>query len=210
MIVLSGIDCAGKSTQLEKLNNYFSDNQRKTKTIWSRGGYTPLLEKVKNLIKGKDIKVNKEKQIRDKVHSNSFLRKILLWGAIVDLCIYYGIYFRYLESKGITIIADRYIWDTYIDFLIKYESIEFDKWIVWKLLLLVHLKPEKSIVLSITAEESMRRSTLKFEPFPETLDERFIRIKFYLKFIKEEYWDCHIDATVSVDDVFNEILDEIS
>jgi thymidylate kinase len=210
MIALSGIDCAGKSTQLEKLNDYFEQRQQRTMIVWSRGGYTPLLEKFKNFIKGKKIENTKEKEIRDKVHSSCFLRKVLLWGAILDLCLYYGVYFRFLEWKGTTIIADRYVWDTYIDFLIKYEDINFEKWIVWKLLLLLHLKPKKSIVLSISAEESMRRSTLKFEPFPENLEERAHRINFYLKFIKEGYWETHIDASAPVEDVFEKIVGNIS
>lgn len=210
MLVLSGIDCAGKSTQLEKLHKYFGENNRKTRIIWSRGGYTPILEFIKNLIKGKKVTKDNEKKIRDKVHSNNTLRKILLWGAILDLCIYYGMYFRYLKFLGITIIADRYIWDTYIDFLIKYKSINFEKWFIWKILLLIHLKPDNSIVLSITPEESMRRSTLKHEPFPETLEERKTRISVYFNLIKDGYWDIHIDASEGIDEVFNKIVDSIS
>lgn len=210
MLVLSGIDCAGKSTQLEKLNKYFCNNKQKPRIIWSRGGYTPLLEFIKNLIKGKKVTSSKEKNIRDKVHSNLLLKKILLWGAILDLCFYYGIYFRYLRLKGITIIADRYIWDTYIDFIIKYDSVKFEKWIVWKLLLIIYVKPKYSIVLSISPEESMRRSKLKYEPFPETLEERKTRIGLYFNLIDNGLWDHHIDASKSIDEVYNKIVDTIS
>jgi len=41
LIAFSGIDGAGKSTQLEFLQNYFAGMQRKAVYLWTRGGYTP-------------------------------------------------------------------------------------------------------------------------------------------------------------------------
>ena len=51
LITLSGLDSAGKSTQIEKLESYFLSNNIKVKVIWSRGGYTPLFNVLKYILR---------------------------------------------------------------------------------------------------------------------------------------------------------------
>tara|TARA_B100001971_G_C17974441_1_gene424085 strand:- start:38 stop:184 length:147 start_codon:yes stop_codon:yes gene_type:complete len=40
IIVFSGLDCSGKSTQIEFLDEIFSKKGQKSLVFWSRGGYT--------------------------------------------------------------------------------------------------------------------------------------------------------------------------
>lgn len=209
MISFSGIDCAGKSTQIDLVAKSF-DN-KKVRVIHSRGGYTPLLEAFKTLIR-KDKGLDRKQQdiYREKIHGNSKKRKMLLWLSIFDIAIYYGIYFRLVELFGKKILADRYFWDSYIDFKLKYSEFNFERWLVWKLAKLIYLKPKKSIIYTIPTELSMYRSTLKDEPWPENAEQRKIRIEKYMEEIQNGRWNCIIDATPSIEAVFDKTMEYIA
>ncbi len=208
MISFSGIDCAGKSTQIELVSDWLEKQGKRTKIIHSRGGYTPLLEAIKTLIrKDKGLDREQQDQYRAQIHGNSKKRKLLLWLSIFDLALYYGIYFRLVELFGNTILADRYFWDSYIDFQLKYADMNFEKWTVWKLAKAIYHKPKKSIIYTIPAELSMYRSTLKEEPWPETEVQRRVRIDKYMDEIVNGRWDCVIDATSGIDEVFEKTLE---
>lgn len=206
MISFSGIDCAGKSTQIDKIAEYMKNELgygRRVKVIHSRGGYTPLLEFMKNLIRtDKNADRKTQDSYRAAVHSSPKKRRLLLWLSIFDLGIYYGIYFRLLELFGKKILADRYFWDSYIDFLMKYPELDFEKWLVWRLAKKIHKKPEHSVIYVIDASLSMYRSTLKDEPWPEPEEVREERIRLYMSEIEKGKWMHVIDASDDIDSVF--------
>ncbi len=210
MISFSGIDCGGKTTQMEKLYNFYLKHHVKCMMIHSRGGYTPLLEFAKKIIRhDKGDHSDTSERARAEIHGNPRKRRLLLWLSILDLSFYYGIWFRLIELFGTTILADRYIWDSYIDFKMKYVEIDFEKWLIWKLAKNIYLKPKRSIIYTIPAELSIYRSSLKEEPWPEPLEVRQERIAWYMKEIGNSRWQHVIDATSSINDVFIETLKAI-
>lgn len=205
MISFSGIDCGGKSTQVVRVANALKDKGKRCRVIHSRGGYTPMLEFFKTIIR-RDRKDSSSKlnEYRESIHRNPRKRRFLLWLSILDVGLYYGICFRVIELFGITILADRYFWDSYIDFMMKYPEYDFEKWCVWKFAKAVYLEPKYSIIYTIPAELSMYRSTLKDEPWPESVEVRCMRIDKYMEQIRKGRWKYVIDATGTIDDVFNE------
>ena len=213
MISFSGIDCGGKSTQIEKISEYMNSIDKyknKVKVIHSRGGYTPLLEFAKKIIRtDKNATREEQDKYRAAVHSSSKKRQLLLWLSIFDLGLYYGVYFRICEIFGRVILADRYFWDSYIDFRMKYSEFNFENWIVWKIACKIYLKPKQSIIYVIPAELSMYRSTLKDEPWPEPVEIRRERIDMYMDQIKKKRWTHVIDATKSIEEVFEETKEKI-
>ncbi len=211
MISFSGIDCSGKSTQIELLCNEFKKQNKRYQVIWSRGGYTPGIQFLKKLINRGNSDMTKEERLQysEKVNSNSTKRKLLFTASLMDLWLYYSVVLRFKELMGTTVICDRYIWDTYIDFKMKYPDYDFEKGFWWKLTLKTMLKPKPSFVFFIPAEESMRRSDLKDEPFPEPIEIRKERIDHYMSELKNNRWDCVIDATKSIEEVFSSVKENL-
>ncbi len=211
MISFSGIDCSGKSTQIELLCRELDARHRKYQVVWSRGGYTPGIEWVKKqLRRGKEPSREEHLAQSAAVNANPKQRKLLFLGALMDLWLYYSIVLRVKEWCGTLVICDRYIWDTYIDFCMKYPEYDFEHGFWWKLTLKTMVKPKPSFVLFIPAEESMRRSDLKDEPFPEPIEVRDERIRRYLCEVDRGRWQHTVDAMVSIDEVFAQIREKVS
>lgn len=202
MITFSGIDCAGKSTQIDILKEELDACHVKYKIIWSRGGYTSWVEGIKTLVRrDKNYSDEQKKEYRDQISRNSRKSRLLLWASIVDLIRYYGIVFRFIELNGTKIVCDRYLWDTYIDFRMKFPHIDFEKWLSWKLLIRVAKKPNCSIVFTIPIEESMRRSVEKNDQHSEPYDFRLRRIQLYMEVIQQGKWQHVVDAMAPIDKV---------
>lgn len=210
MISFSGIDCCGKSTQIDLLCKDLEKQGKKYQVIWSRGGYTPGIERVKKLLRGGSSASKEEKiSYSEQVNSNSKKRKLLFVASLMDLWFYYSVSLRLKEWFGTTVICDRYIWDTYIDFKIKYPDYDFERGFWWRLTLKTMLKPKASFCMFIPAEESMRRSSLKEEPFPESVEARRERIDWYVRERENNRWQYVIDATKSIEEVYSAICEHI-
>lgn len=211
MISFSGIDCSGKSTQIALLCKELEQQGIKYQVIWSRGGYTPGIEFVKKMVRG-GKKSSREEHVAQskKVNENPVKRKILFVGALMDLWLYYSVVLRIKEMMGVKVICDRYIWDTYIDFKMKYPEYDFEHGFWWNLTLKTMVKPKPSFCLFIPAEMSMYRSTLKDEPFPEPIEERQERIDWYVRELKNKRWQYEIDATKSIAEVYQQIQSRLT
>lgn len=210
MISFSGIDCSGKSTQIDLLCKELEKAGKKYAVVWSRGGYTPGIQFLKKLINRGNKEMTKEERLAysAEVNKSSKKRKLLFTLSLMDLWFYYSIALRF-KNIGKTVICDRYIWDTYIDFKMKYPEYNFEKGFWWRLTLKTMLKPKPAFVLFIPAEESMRRSDLKEEPFPEPIEVRDERIQRYVKEMENNRWSCVIDATKSIEEVFADIKEKL-
>jgi thymidylate kinase len=73
---------------------------------------------------------------------------------------------------GRTVVCDRYLDDTRVDFRLNFPGERFERWWSWRLLARVAPRAEATFLLCIPVDESERRSLAKREPFPETRDVR--------------------------------------
>ena len=206
MLSFSGIDCAGKTTQIELLEKYYINHGMKVKRVWARGRCTPGVVFIKDIVrKDKNLDEQGKKEYREKIHKNSKKRKMLLIASILDLYWYFGIYYRILNLINKNLICDRYLWDTYIDFKVDYSEFNFEKWIIWRFLAKFVLMPKRSFMYVISPEESIRRGIEKKEAGLQTLWEKTEKIDKYLELVKKGKWTNVIDGTRNADDIFNEI-----
>lgn len=209
IISFSGLDGAGKSTQIELLMEDFNKKGKKTKYVWARGGYTPVFNLIKAIIRKirpqAIPKPGKSKE-RTQVFKSSKTRKIWLTIAIFDLMLLYGIYIRWLSLLGYAVVCDRYIRDTEIDFKLNFPEETVKDWWLWKILTKVIARPRTNLLFIIPVEESLRRSKLKNEPFPDTPEVLEQRLDAYMS-LQKQYNIWHfIDATRTIESIHNEVL----
>ncbi|SDJ26638.1 hypothetical protein [Proteiniclasticum ruminis] len=206
MITFSGIDGAGKTTQILLFEKYCVDNGIKFKKMWARGRCTPGVVLIKNIVR-KDKNLNQKEKIeyRNNIHKSTSKRRLLLIASILDLYWFFGIYYRILDVLYPKFICDRYIWDTYIDFKVDYSEFNFENWLIWKLLLKLIIKPEESYVFVISAKESIRRGIQKKEAGMETIEQKTKKIQLYLELVHQGKWSKVIDGNQTIESIFNSI-----
>ena len=212
IIFFSGLDGAGKSTQIEILKNHFVKKNKKVYYFWSRGGYSPGFQMFKNILrknlKNKLPKAGKSKQ-REKSFANPLIKKIWLIISILDLIFYYSIFLRIKLLFGYNIICDRFILDTNVDFNIAFPDEKVEDWLLWKILVWSSIKSNHHFLLLISAKESMKRSLLKDEPFPDNFETLKKRLSLYEFFSKENKYLHTIWCNKSVDEITKQIIENL-
>ena len=195
LISFSGIDSSGKSTYIKYLVNEFEQQRIKYKVIWSRGGYTSGFEILKNflrLILGKRLPQSGVSEKRTKMLSSKKISNVWYTIAMIDLIRLYTIAFRIYKILGYTIICDRYIWDTYVDFTFGYKDMLNKR--LWKILEKCYRKPDISFYFFISPEESLKRSIEKNEPFADSIERRIERVEIYTFLRMSQKWDICIST----------------
>ena len=171
LIALSGMDGAGKSTQIKLLSRKFRSIGKRHSIIWARGGYTPIFEALKKAMRvmaGSKLAMQGHSETRTKQLSKVWVQKLWISIAIMDLIFLWGAYTRILRLFGHVVILDRYINDTLLDFRRNFPSSQFEDGILWKFLVFSAPKPSVQFVITIPVEKSIERSKLKNEPFPDS------------------------------------------
>lgn len=210
LIAFSGIDGAGKSTQIDLLLQSLREKGRKPVYLWTRGGYTGSFNALKTLLRritGRKLPPSGRNDKRDKAFKKKWVRNLWLILAILDLMLVYGIYVRVSRAFGRVVIADRYLLDTWIDFHLNFPNVDIDQWILWKILLRIIPKPDAAFLLLVPVEECLRRSKLKNEPFPDSEDVLQRRLVLYRRFSHQVHI---LDGLKPVDVIHKEITNCLS
>lgn len=179
----SGLDGAGKSTQIDLLIDALNSAGGHGCRVWARGGYTPGFSALKKWARALRLpgipQVAGRTPERRRGLRPGRLRKAWLTLAIIDLALYYGVWVRFLRARGWNVIADRYIVDTEIDFLLSFPEERILEWRLWRALRRFAPQADRHFVMLIPVEESLRRSTLKKEPFPDDEATLALRLRHY-------------------------------
>jgi len=209
LIVFSGLDGAGKSTQIALLMDRLRQNSHKPHYVWTRGGYTPIFEMMKTLLRrfpGRVMPPSGSNLQRTQVFRKRRVRRLWLGLALLDLLWVYGIQLRWWQWRGRTVICDRYIWDTLIDFRLNFPQEQVEDWWLWRVVKWVAPQPQTAFLLLIPVEESMRRSDIKKEPFRDPSTVLTQRLEQYESLAREGYWHV-MDGRRPIPDLAAEILE---
>ncbi len=207
LIALSGIDGAGKSTQLELLEGHYRQRGLQTVYLWTRGGYTPGINRAKDVCRrlaGRKLPSSGNSPQREELLGKSWIQRVWLTIAILDLLRVYAFQVRLWLWQNKVVICDRYLWDTLIDFKIMFPGLPVENWLLWKMLVFCTPKPGLQCLLTITLELSDARCAQKFEPFPDSPERRERRYVLYREAKELERWKV-LDSSRAIDAVFAEI-----
>ena len=205
-----GIDSSEKSTQIELLNRYKKKNNIKVRKVWGKARGTPGVVFIKNLLRNdKNMSFEEKMEYRQEVFNNTKKKKLLLFASLLDLCWYFGIYYRILNIFNQVLICDRYIWDTYIEVKNEFIGVDIDKWFIWKLALFLTPKPNKSLMFVIPAEESISSDIQKKDLTVDSLELKNNKINLYMDLVKQGKWITVIDGLQPIEEIHKKVLEVI-
>lgn len=207
IVSFSGIDSAGKTTQIEMLLRYCDENNIRAKRLWGKARGTPGVEFLKSLVR-RDRKMSKEEkqEYRAEFFQNMKKKRFLLIMSLLDLLWYFGIYYRIESLFHKVTILDRYVWDTYIEVSTEFTGIHFKNWLLWKMVVWLSPKPRHSFLFVIPAEESLRRDIQKNDLTVDALELKQAKIDLYMQLKDEEKWTHVMDGMKSREELHQSVL----
>ncbi|MEM2001570.1 MAG: dTMP kinase [Candidatus Methanomethylicaceae archaeon] len=191
LVTFSGIDGAGKSTQIQLLIDYLRQEGQEPIYVWARGGYTPMFEGLKALLRrfAKHlVPPPGDNPQRERAFRRGWIRRLWLTFALLDLLWMYGVKLRWWQWCGRTVVCDRYLWDTLVDFRLYFPQERVECWWLWRLLVHLTPQPDAAFLLIVPVEESMRRSSIKGDPFREPLEMLAQRLAQYQAIAQGRQW----------------------
>ncbi len=207
IVSFSGIDGAGKTTQINRLIGYCHNHNIKYIKKWSKARGTPGVEFIKSLVRRDKVMTQVKKlEYRERIFESEWKKKVLYILSMLDLCWYWGIYYRILKYKYNLVILDRYIWDTYVEVSTEFKIKNLNGNILWKLAKLFAVTPDISILLVIPTEESLRRDLLKGEITTDALELKQAKFDYYIMLKDKNCWNTVLDSMKTIDYTANEIL----
>lgn len=206
LITFSGIDGSGKSTQIELLIEYLHRQGQEPIYVWTRGGYTPLFESLKALLRrlpGRAVPPLGKNPQRERAFSRGWVRRLWLILALLDLLWLFGVQLRWWRWRAV--VCDRYLYDTLIDFRLNFPHESVEHWWLWRLLLRVTPQPDAALLLLVPVEESLQRSNVKGEPFRDSPEVLAQRLAHYQTLAQEGHWHV-LDGRRPIHELASEIL----
>lgn len=142
---------------------------------------------------------------RERAFKSPATRRAWLWLALLDLIKVYAVQVRLWRWRGRTVICDRYLWDTLVDFRLNFPQEAVEKSLLWRALDRLTPRPDAAFLMLIPVEESVRRSDLKGEPFRDSIEVLRERLSQYESLAREGHWRV-LDGRRAADDLASDIL----
>lgn len=214
LIVLTGIDGSGKTTQAELLLDTMKKDGIPVSYVWSRWKpflLRPFIKRWKqNVTKGVnrsnvDDNFKKTKATKRKLLSNPVFMWLWLTAFLVDYGIQIFLKIRIRQFSNKLILSDRMFHDSVIDQAINLGSKK--DWLLNNIdsafLKIIFPKPDMVLYIDLPGDVAFSRKD--DAPNIEYLSER----RELYKYMAEKYGWTVIDGTLSIDEIASEIKDKI-
>ncbi|MBO5837432.1 MAG: hypothetical protein J6Q92_06025 [Oscillospiraceae bacterium] len=210
IVSFSGIDSAGKTTQIDLLYNYCKAHKLGVKKVWSKARGTPGVVLLKEIVRrDKHMDEQEKKEYRKNVFQSPQKQKLLYVASMLDLCWYWGVYYRILGVFNRILICDRYLWDTYVELQQDFPCVDVDKSWLWKIIKFLAPTPKVSFVFVIPAEVSLARDHQKNAAGIEDIAIKEKKIATYLKCVKKNCWTHVMNGMDTIDNLHQKVLETV-
>ena len=208
LITGSGVDCSGKTTQIDLLAEACAAQGLRTSTRWFRPGYSDRLDHIRERIRSRRANALPKagpSDERDRIFQKSGGRVAWVIMALTDLTIEYGASLRRALLRHDVVICDRYLEDAFLDLRFRFPELSGLLEVVRAGLARVLPRPDHAVLLNLDWELQTERAIAKAEPFPDTESVRRLRYDAYQEFAQGRAFTT-IDAAQSIDEVHSAIL----
>lgn len=211
LIAISGIDCAGKSTQIELLRRHFERRGRAVETLWHRPGYSPALDAARALIRRlrpAALPTAERPAERARAFARPGVAEAWVAAALADTLVCYAVRVRTLLARGRVVLCDRYLEDAALDFELRFPHLAAAARRGLRAVRVLSPVPDAAFLLTLERAEMARRMAAKDEPFPDPPAVREARYRAYRE-IAAAGKLIPIDATPPADVVHRRILERL-
>ena len=211
IISLSGIDCAGKSTQLDRLEMALTERGHRIRRVWFRPGYSPLMDSVRSRIRRhrpQAMPTSQAPKARAKAFAKPGVRQAWIAMATLDTLINLGGYVRTLSLRGYTVLCDRYVEDAMLDLNLRFPGLVDADGRMRRALVRACPTPDMAFLLTLSPEVVQARAAIKNEPFPDAPEIRDARYAAYMRLASEGCFTL-IDAEAPIAEVTRSMLDAL-
>ncbi len=207
IIAVSGVDCSGKSTQIERLVSRLESMGRAPRVRWYRPGYSDELDALRALVRRRSgvLPPPGAGAAREQAFSRPWVRRVWITVAVLDTIWTYGVKVRFASWLGRQVICDRYLWDAVLDLHLRFSGQVALDGALAGLLRALCPSPRVNILLLLSAEEALERQERKAEPFPDTRETFLKRHGIYDGWSSDGRFVV-IDAERSIDEVHDQIM----
>src|SRR5690554_6122921 len=125
LISISGIDCAGKTTQIDLLVAALRDQGLSVAEFWYRPGYSAELDALRGWVRRRAPESLPEpgrSQSRDKTFSRPGVSQAWIAVALCDMLLQYAVKLRALRATNDVVVCDCYLVDAALDFALRFPD----------------------------------------------------------------------------------------
>lgn len=211
IISLSGIDCAGKSTQLDRLEGELTERGHEVRRVWFRPGYSLLMDSARATVRRArptSLPRASAPEARVRAFSRPGVSQAWVAMAVADTLLNLGAHVRWLSLRGATVLCDRYVEDAMVDLTLRFPSLVSTHGRLRRALVAACPTPDAAFLLTLSREEVAVRAAIKAEPFEDPPDVRAARYEAYMRLAAEGRFSI-IDAEQPVEAVTRALLDAL-
>lgn len=209
LVTISGVDLAGKTTLLDGLERWLTEERVSMARLWYRPGYSGPLNKLRDTIRALRpgaLPPPGPNVARDRAFSRPGVRGAWIGMAILDSIAHYALRVRIALTQHEVVLCDRYVDDALFDFALRFPEVPVEP--LRRVLRGVAPRPEVPALLVLPWEEVLRRLSLKDEPFPDPMEQRRRRFDEYARLAAEGRYAI-VDATRSVEAIQEDVRQRI-